>query len=196
STSTRSTRATTSPPGRSRTSSPPRSGPPSNHFADPFGGVIVVSADPPRHALASLGDATAWLNSAPLTAAGLRGHVVAVDFWTYTCINWIRTLPYIRAWAEKYRDRGLTVVGVHTPEFEFEHDLDNVRRAVAAMGVDHPVAVDNDYAIWTAFDNHYWPALYLVDARGQIRHHHFGEGDYEQSEAMIRRLLGETGTGA
>ena len=132
--------------------------------------------------LPSLDGATAWLNSPPLTAAGLRGKVVLVDFWTYTCINWLRTLPYVRAWAEKYKDQGLVVIGVHTPEFEFEKDLDNVRRAVKDMRVDYPIAVDNDYAIWRAFDNHYWPALYFVDAQGRIRHHHFGEGDYEQSE--------------
>src|SRR5215211_8773660 len=130
---------------------------------------------------------------APLTPEGLRGRVVLVNFWTYTCINWLRTLPYVRAWAEKYQAQGLVVIGVHTPEFEFEHDLDNVRRQVRDLRVGYPVAVDNDYAIWTAFDNHYWPALYFVDAQGQIRHHRFGEGDYEQSEATIQRLLTEAG---
>jgi len=128
--------------------------------------------------LPSLGSATEWINSPPLTAAGLRGKVVLVDFWTYTCINWLRTLPYVRAWAAKYRDQGLVVIGVHTPEFEFEQDVGNVRRAAKDMRVDHPIAIDNDYAIWTAFDNHYWPALYFVDAQGHIRHHQFGEGDY------------------
>jgi thiol-disulfide isomerase/thioredoxin len=141
----------------------------------------------------SLGGATEWFNSPPLTAAGLRGRVVLVDFWTYTCINWLRTLPYLRAWADKYKDHGLVVIGVHTPEFDVEHDLDNVRRAVRDLQVDFPVAVDNDYAIWTAFDNHYWPALYLVDAQGEIRHHRFGEGDYEQSEMILQQLLTDAG---
>ena len=137
--------------------------------------------------------ATGWLNSPPLTAAGLRGHVVLVQFWTYTCINWLRTLAFLRAWAERYQQHGLVVIGVHTPEFDFEHDLDNVRRAVKDLGVDYPIAVDNDYAIWTAFDNNYWPALYFVDAQGQIRHHHFGEGDDEQSEMLLQRLLTDAG---
>jgi thiol-disulfide isomerase/thioredoxin len=139
--------------------------------------------------------ATGWLNSPPLTAAELRGRVVLVNFWTYTCINWLRTLPYVRAWADNYQDNGLTVIGVHTPEFDFEHDLGNVRREVRDLGVDYPVAVDNDYAIWTAFDNHYWPALYFVDAQGQIRHHRFGEGDYEMSEMVLQQLLTEAGSG-
>jgi len=139
--------------------------------------------------------ATAWLNAPPLSAAGLRGKVVLIDFWTYTCINWLRTLPYVRAWAEKYREHGVVVIGVHTPEFSFEHDLENVRRAVKDMRVDYPVAVDNDYAIWRAFDNHYWPALYLVDAQGRIRSHQFGEGAYEQSEMMLQHLLAEVGIG-
>ncbi len=150
---------------------------------------------PVEGSLPSLDGATEWLNSPPLTAAGLRGKVVLVDFWTYTCINWLRTLPYVRAWAEKYKDRGLVVIGVHTPEFDFEHDLDNVRRAVKDRRVDYPVAVDNDYAIWSAFDNHYWPALYFVDAQGQIRHHQFGEGRYEQSEMIVQQLLTEAGSG-
>jgi thiol-disulfide isomerase/thioredoxin len=139
--------------------------------------------------------ATGWLNSPPLTAEGLRGRVVLVNFWTYTCINWLRTLPYVRAWADRYTDHGLTVIGVHTPEFGFEHDLDNVRQAVKDLGVDYPVAIDNDYAVWTAFDNHYWPAFYFVDAQGQIRHHRFGEGDYEQSEMILQQLLTEAGSG-
>ena len=142
---------------------------------------------------AGLGLASAWLNSPPLTAAELRGRVVLVDFWTYTCINWLRTLPYRRAWLDKYGGYGLSLIGVHTPEFDFEHDLGNVRRAVEELGVDYPVAVDNDYDIWTSFDNHYWPALYFVDVQGQVRHHHFGEGEYEQSETMIQRLLTEAG---
>ena len=139
--------------------------------------------------------ATGWLNSEPLTAADLRGRVVLVNFWTYTCINWLRTLPYVRAWADRYQDHGLVVIGVHTPEFGFEHDLDNVRREVKDLGVDYPVAIDNDYAIWTAFSNHYWPALYFVDAQGQIRHHRFGEGDYEMSEMIVQQLLIEAGSG-
>ena len=143
--------------------------------------------------LAGLGLATTWLNSQPLTAAGLRGRVVLVDFWTYTCVNWLRTLPYRQAWLEKYGGHGLELIGVHTPEFDFEHDLGNVRREVEQLGVGYPVAVDNDYAIWTSFDNHYWPALYFVDGKGQVRHHHFGEGSYEQSETMIQRLLTEAG---
>jgi thiol-disulfide isomerase/thioredoxin len=139
--------------------------------------------------------AAGWLNSPPLTAAGLRGHVVLVQFWTYTCINWLRTLPYVRAWADNYTDQGLTVIGVHTPEFDFEHDLDNVRREVKDLGVTYPVVIDNDYAIWTAFSNHYWPALYFADAQGQIRHHRFGEGDYEMSEMILQQLLVEADGG-
>ena len=130
---------------------------------------------------------------AALTTADLRGKVVLVQFWTYTCINWLRTLPYVRAWADRYQDHGLVVVGVHTPEFDFEHDLDNVRRAVKDLGVDYPVAVDNDYAIWTGFDNHYWPALYFVDAQGQIRHHRFGEGDERESEMIIQHCWPDAG---
>jgi len=143
--------------------------------------------------LPSLGSATEWLNSQPLTAAGLRGKVVLIDFWTYTCINWLRTLPYVRAWAEKYRDQGLVVIGVHAPEFAFEKDVDNVRWAVKDMMVDYPVAIDDDHAIWRAFKNQFWPALYFVDARGHIRHHQFGEGAYEQSEMIIQQLLAEAG---
>jgi thiol-disulfide isomerase/thioredoxin len=148
---------------------------------------------PVEGTMPSLDSATGWLNSPPLTAAELAGRVVLVQFWTYTCINWLRTLAYIRAWAEKYRRHGLVVIGVHTPEFDFEHDLDNVRRAVKDLRVDYPVVVDNDYAIWSAFDNHYWPALYFVDAEGQIRHHRFGEGDDEQSEMVVQRLLTDAG---
>jgi thiol-disulfide isomerase/thioredoxin len=145
--------------------------------------------------LPSLAGATGWLNSAPLTPRDLRGKVVLVDFWTYTCINWLRTLPYVRAWAERYKQHGLVVIGVHTPEFDFEHDLDNVRRAAKDLRVDYPIAIDNDYAIWDAFDNRYWPALYFVDAHGHIRHHRFGEGDYEQSEMILQRLLTAAGIG-
>jgi thiol-disulfide isomerase/thioredoxin len=148
---------------------------------------------PVEGSLPSLDGATQWLNSPPLTAAGLRGRVVLIDFWTYTCINWLRTLPYLRAWAEKYKDHGLVLIGVHTPEFDVEHDLDNVRRAVKDLRVDYPVAVDNDYAIWSAFNNHYWPALYFVDAQGQIRHHRFGEGNYEESEIILQQLLTDAG---
>jgi thiol-disulfide isomerase/thioredoxin len=138
--------------------------------------------------------ATGWLNSPPLTAADLRGRVVLVQFWTYTCINWLRTLPYVRAWAHKYKAHGLVVVGVHTPEFDFEHDLDNVRREVKDLRVDFPVVVDSDYAIWNRFNNHYWPAFYFVDVQGQIRHHRFGEGDYDRSEQIIQRLLTNAGS--
>jgi thiol-disulfide isomerase/thioredoxin len=144
--------------------------------------------------LASLGGATAWLNSAPLTAADLHGKVVLVDFWTYTCINWLRTLPYVRAWAARYKDQGLVVIGVHTPEFSFEENVGNVRRAAQERGVTYPIAVDNDRAIWSGFGNHYWPALYFIDAAGRVRDHHFGEGNYEESEMRIRRLLAAAGT--
>jgi thiol-disulfide isomerase/thioredoxin len=143
--------------------------------------------------LPSFDGATGWLNSPPLTAAGLRGQVVLVGFWTYTCINWLRQLPYLRAWAGKYSGQGLVVVGVHTPEFAFEGNPDNVSRAVREMRIDYPVAIDSDYAVWSAFDNHYWPALYFADAEGLIRHHHFGEGEYQQSEMVIQQLLAEAG---
>ncbi len=143
--------------------------------------------------LASLAHADAWLNSPPLTAQALHGKVVLVDFWTYTCINWLRTQPYLRAWADKYQDKGLVVIGVHTPEFRFEKNIDNVRREVKALHVDYPVAVDSEYAIWHGFNNNYWPALYFIDAEGRIRHQHFGEGDYDQSEMVIQRLLMEAG---
>ena len=146
--------------------------------------------------LPSLGSATEWLNSQPLTAAGLRGKVVLVSFWTYTCINWLRQLPYVRAWAEKYKDQGLVVIGVHTPEFTFERDVANARRAAKDMRVDYPIAIDSDYAIWRAFNNSYWPALYFVDAQGHIRHHQFGEGEYEESEMIIQQLLEEAGNGS
>jgi thiol-disulfide isomerase/thioredoxin len=138
----------------------------------------------------SLDGATEWLNSEPLDPAELRGHVVVVDFWTFTCINWLRTEPYVRTWSRAYRDDGLIVIGIHTPEFSFEHEIDRVRKATRDMDIDYPVAIDNDYAVWSAFDNHYWPALYFVDREGVIRDHHFGEGRYEQSEREIQRLLG------
>jgi thiol-disulfide isomerase/thioredoxin len=139
--------------------------------------------------ISALDSAPVWLNSDPLTAEALRGRVVAVDFWTYSCVNWLRTLPYVSAWNERYRDQGLVVVGVHAPEFGFEHDLGNVRRAVSELGVGYPVVIDNDFAIWRSFDNHYWPALYLVDGEGRNRAHWFGEGDYEEIERAIQRLL-------
>jgi len=157
-------------------------------------GCTEAAGREPRQ-LTAFGRATEWLNSPRLSSEQLLGKVVLVDFWTYTCINWLRTLPYLRAWSEKYK-QGLVVIGVHTPEFPFEHDLDNVRRAVRQMHVDYAVAVDNDYAIWRAFDNQYWPALYVLDPRGRVRHQHFGEGEYEQSEKMIQRLLAEAGAAA
>ena len=141
----------------------------------------------------SFDGATQWLNSSPLTVDGLRGNVVLVQFWTYTCINWLRTAPYVRAWAEKYGKHGLKVIGVHTPEFPFEHDIENVRRAANDMRVEYPIAIDNNYAIWEAFTNRYWPALYFVDAQGSIRHHHFGEGAYDRSELVIQQLMAEAG---
>jgi thiol-disulfide isomerase/thioredoxin len=138
----------------------------------------------------SLGGATEWLNSVPLGPAELRGNTVLVNFWTLTCINWLRQEPYVRAWSHAYRGDGLVVIGVHTPEFSFEHDVNGVRNAIEARAIDYPVAVDNEYAIWSAFDNHYWPALYFVDTDGVIRDEHFGEGRYEESERVIQRLLG------
>ncbi|MFL5450753.1 MAG: redoxin domain-containing protein [Myxococcales bacterium] len=141
--------------------------------------------------LPSLGGATGWLNSQPLTAADLRGKVVLVDFWTYTCINWLRQFPHVRAWAGKYK--GLVVVGVHSPEFRIEKDLDNVRKAVKDRNIGFPVAIDSDFAIWRAFDNQYWPALYVIDGQGRIRHHQFGEGGYEKTERIIQQLLDEAG---
>ena len=137
--------------------------------------------------------ATGWLNSPPLAVDDLRGKVVLVDFWTYTCINWLRTLAYVRAWAERYRDQGLVVVGVHTPEFPFEQDVDNVRQAAKDMSVDYPIALDPGYAVWQAFGNRYWPAIYLADAEGRIRHHQFGEGGYDECERGIQQLLREAG---
>ena len=138
----------------------------------------------------SLGGATEWLNSEPLDPAGLRGKVVLVDFWTLTCINWLRTEPHVRAWARAYREDGLVVIGVHTPEFSFEREVDLIRKAVEDRDIDYPVAVDSEYGIWNAFANHYWPALYFIDTEGVIRDHHFGEGEYAQSEERIQRLLG------
>jgi len=143
-----------------------------------------------RVRMPSLDGATGWLNSEPLGPAELRGHVVLVNFWTLTCINWLRQEPHVRAWSHAYRDDGLIVIGVHTPEFQFEHDLELVRRASVEREIDYPIAADNDYAIWTAFDNNYWPALYFVDRDGVIRDQHFGEGRYEQSERELQQLLG------
>lgn len=158
-------------------------------IAAPFG----VGAD---GELRALDRATEWLNAGPLTDAGLRGKIVLIDFWTYTCINWLRQLPYVRAWADKYREQGLVVIGVHSPEFSFEKEVEGVRRAVKDLNVTYPIAIDNDHAIWRSFRNQYWPALYFIDARGQIRHQHFGEGEYERSEVKIQQLLAEAGSGA
>src|SRR5436305_1480926 len=143
-----------------------------------------------RLRMPALAGATEWLNSEPLGPAELRGRTVLVNFWTLTCINWLRTEPYVRAWSQAYRNDGLVVIGVHTPEFSFEHEIDLVRQATKERGIDYPVVVDNDYEFWSAFDNNYWPALYFVDADGVVRDHHFGEGRYEQSERVIQRLLG------
>ena len=153
----------------------------------------IASAKTPRSEFSPLDRATAWLNSQPLTDAELQGRVVLIEFWTYTCINWRRQLPYVRAWAEKYKDHGLVVVGVHSPEFSFEKNIDNIRWAAKDMGVNYPIAVDNDHEIWRGFNNEYWPALYFADAKGKIRHSQFGEGAYEQSEEVIQKLLGEAG---
>ena len=162
------------------------------------GGAMQMSAHggkslPIEGELPPLTGAVEWLNTPPLTPEGLRGKVVLVDFWTYSCINCLRTLPYVRAWAAKYKDHGLVVIGVHTPEFAFEKNVDNVRRAVKDLGITYPVAVDNNYAIWGAFYNNYWPADYFVDAQGQIRAHEFGEGNYDKSEHLIQTLLTEAG---
>ncbi len=143
--------------------------------------------------LASFDGATGWLNSEPLTPEGLRGRVVLVDFWTYTCINWLRTLPYVRAWSAKYADAGLTVVGVHTPEFGFERDLDNIVAQSRNFGVEYPIAIDSQYGVWGAFANHFWPAIYLADEQGRIRFHHFGEGEYAMTEMVIQQLLIDAG---
>ncbi len=149
----------------------------------------------PVEAEFSLAAATDWLNSPPLTGADLRGRVVLVDFWTHTCINWLRQLPHVRAWADAYRDAGLVVVGVHSPEFSFEHGAEAVRRAVESRSIGYPVAVDDTFGVWRSFHNHFWPALYLVDATGRLRHHVFGEGSYEETETVLRQLLTEAGAG-
>lgn len=159
--------------------------------------VRTVAAEPVtlpvEGTLPSLDGAVQWLNSAPLSAQALRGKVVLIDFWTYSCINCLRTLPYVRAWAEKYRDQGLVVIGVHAPEFAFERDIGNVKKAVKDLGVTYPVAIDNNYAIWRGFNNQYWPAHYFIDAQGRVRYHHFGEGNYAESERVIQQLLREAG---
>jgi thiol-disulfide isomerase/thioredoxin len=161
------------------------------------GVAAVLAAGTPRataaRELSSIDGARDWINSPPLTTAGLRGKVVLVDFWTYTCINWRRSLPYVRAWAAKYKDRGLVVVGVHAPEFSFEHDLDNVRREAKAMRIDYPVVLDNEFRIWRAFRNDAWPALYFVDAHGRVQRRQLGEGDYDKAEATIQQLLADAG---
>lgn len=143
--------------------------------------------------LPSFEGATGWLNSQPLKKANLRGKVALINIWTYSCINWRRQLPYVRAWGEKYREHGLVVIGVHSPEFGFEHDVENVRRAAKEMRIAYPIAIDNEFAVWRALENEYWPALYLVDAQGHIRYHKFGEGDYEQTELAIQQLLNKVG---
>jgi len=149
--------------------------------------ATVESRLPPLHG------ATGWLNSEPLTPAGLLGKVVLVDFWTYTCINWLRTLGYVRAWAHAYADDGLVVIGAHTPEFWFEREVENVRWAAQTMNVDYPIAIDSEYAVWDAFANRYWPAVYIADKEGRIKHHHFGEGGYEECERVVQGLLGVKG---
>ncbi|QPF75513.1 thioredoxin family protein [Roseateles sp. DAIF2] len=163
---------------------------------EPAGLVAMRNADNATAPLAALAGASGWLNSPPLGPQQLRGKVVLVDFWTYSCINCLRTLPHLRAWAEKYREAGLLVLGVHTPEFAFEQREANVARAVRDLGIDFPVALDNNYAIWRAFGNRYWPAFYFVDAQGRIRHHQFGEGGYEAAERMLQQLLAEAGRAA
>ena len=181
---------------------PPRNAIMSGNNAMMAGGGAMMSARGPEGALPvqgvmpQLDGVTQWLNSEPLEREDLRGKVVLVDFWTYSCINCIRALPFVKAWHEKYRDQGLVVIGVHAPEFAFEKDLGNVRREVAELGIQYPVAVDNDYAVWRAFANQYWPAHYFIDAMGNIRHEHFGEGEYEASERVIQQLLAEAGNAA
>jgi thiol-disulfide isomerase/thioredoxin len=151
----------------------------------PSTGTLLLSSE--GH-IPSFDGASAWLNSSPLTPADVSGKTILLQFWTFTCVNWTRTLPYVHAWADRYGEDGLVVIGVHTPEFSFEHDIDNVQRAAMSMEVDYPIAIDNEYAIWNAFSNQYWPALYVVDATGQIRHHQFGEGAYDESERVIQQL--------
>jgi thiol-disulfide isomerase/thioredoxin len=158
-----------------------------------IGAALATRGPPQRAQLPSLAGATEWLNSPPLTPAALRGKVVLVDFWTFTCINWLRTLPYLRAWATKYGNQGLVIVGVHTPEFGIEKDVRDIRRSAKDFGVEYPIAIDSGSAIWRAFDNRYWPALYLYDAQGHLRHRQFGEGGYEHAEQIVQQLLEEAG---
>ncbi len=167
-------------------------GGPSMMRAKPAGQSDELPVEGP---LPSLSGAVEWLNSKPLTAEDLKGKVVLVDFWTYSCINCLRAIPYVRAWAEKYRDHGLVVIGVHAPEFAFERNVDNVKKAISTLAIGYPVAIDNDYNVWRAFENEYWPAHYFIDAKGMIRHHHFGEGEYDESERIIQKLLAEAGDG-
>src|SRR5229473_2625262 len=167
-------------------------GGPSMMRAKPAGQSEELPVEGP---LPSLSGAVEWLNSKPLTAEDLKGKVVLVDFWTYSCINCLRAIPYVRAWAEKYRDHGLLVIGVHAPEFAFERNVDNVKKAISTLRIGYPVAIDNDYKVWRAFENEYWPAHYFIDAKGLIRHHHFGEGEYDESERVIQKLLADAGDG-
>ncbi len=178
-------------PSRHR-SRPPRSG---DLRAEDRGDADGTAALWPVGADFSLAGATEWIGSPPLTGVDLRGRVVVVGFWTLTCINWLRQLPYLRAWDEAFRDAGLVVVGVHSPEFSFERDVTEVRRAVAARGIRYPVAVDEHFLVWRSFNNHFWPALYLVDAAGRLRHHVLGVGGYEETEAVLGVLLAEAGAG-
>src|SRR5829696_5285597 len=190
-------RSSTPPPGEGPMSDRVLEGTPSRlrnlvrsivHHLPGDSGELPVEGQLPAFA-----EATGWLNSEPLTPEGLRGRVVLVDFWTYTCVNWLRTLPYVRAWDAKYAAQGLTTIGVHTPEFDFEHDLANITTQAGALRVPYPIAVDSDYGVWNDFDNHYWPAVYIADAQGQIRYHHFGEGEYAMQEMVIQQLLLEAG---
>jgi cytochrome c biogenesis protein CcdA/thiol-disulfide isomerase/thioredoxin len=175
---------------RPRQSAATMTGGPAMMRAKPAGAEEDLPIEGPAPSFAG---AVEWLNSKPLTAEDLKGKVVLVDFWTYSCINCLRAIPYVRAWAEKYRDHGLVVIGVHAPEFAFERNVDNVKKAIATLKIGYPVAIDNDYKIWRAFENEYWPAHYFIDAKGQIRHHHFGEGEYDESERVIQKLLAEAG---
>jgi thiol-disulfide isomerase/thioredoxin len=179
------------PSGTLTKSGPPSAGGLLRSIAHRLAGDRV--ALPVEGHLPSFDGATGWLNSEPLTPEALKGRVVLIDFWTYTCVNWLRTLPYVRAWATKYRDDGLTVIGVHTPEFGFERNIDNVIAQSRTFGVEYPVAVDSDYGVWRAFENHFWPAVYIADGEGRIRHHHFGEGEYGQTEMVIQQLLLDAG---